>query len=196
MEKCSVENCCNDVRVKSLGLCYKHYVRLKTHGSVEDKKHSHASIEQRFWRLVDKRSDDECWEWKGQILKGGYGRLSAGPKGGGAFLAHRLSWQLANKQEIPEKMVVMHKCDNPKCVNPNHLSLGTYMENTWDMISKGRAKHVVFFGTDNKRSILNPELVVEIRNSDLNHAAMARKIGVSVGCIRSVRSGRTWSHVK
>lgn len=196
MDKCSVHGCCNDVRVKSLGLCHKHYVRLKTHGSTEQKKNSQAPLADRFWRFVEKHSDDDCWPWLGQILSGGYGRISAGPKTSGGLLAHRVSWELANNSPIPEGMVVMHSCDNRSCVNPNHLSIGTHMENTWDMIKKGRAKYVKFLGVENKRSILTPEIVKEIRQSDLNHAAMARKIGVSVGCVRSVRSGRTWSHIK
>jgi hypothetical protein len=194
--KCSVDGCEAEVRVKSLSLCYKHYVRFKTHGSVGFKKHARGTLEERFWNFVDKKSEDECWHWTGQILLNGYGRISVGAKGLGNDLAHRVSWKLANKQEIPEKMVVMHKCDNPKCVNPSHLSIGTYKENTQDMIAKGRKRVVAPKGEGNGKSLLNEEQVRTIRASKLSHAALARELGVSPNCVRGVRIGRTWTHIQ
>jgi len=86
----------------------------------------------RFWEKVRKIKKG-CWEWVA-VTAHGYGRISVR---GVMVLAHRLSWIWANG-EIPKGMFVLHKCDNPTCVNPNHLFLGTKKDNTQDCIRKGR----------------------------------------------------------
>ncbi len=194
--KCCVDDCDADVRVKNLSLCYKHYVRFKTHGSVGFKKHARGTLEERFWNFVDKKYEDECWHWTGQILATGYGRISLGAKKDGNEGAHRVSWKLHNKKDIPSGMFVMHKCDNPKCVNPYHLSIGTPKDNTQDMIAKGRKRVVSPKGEGNGKSLLNAEKVRLIRSSKLSHVELGRQLGVSSNCIRGVRIGRTWSHIE
>jgi hypothetical protein len=194
--KCCVDDCDADVRVKNLSLCYKHYVRFKTHGSVGFKKHARGTLEERFWNFVDKKSEDECWHWTGQILATGYGRISLGAKKDGNEGAHRVSWKLHNKKDIPSGMFVMHKCDNPKCVNPYHLSIGTPKDNTQDMIAKGRKRVVSPKGEGNGKSLLDAEKVRLIRSSKLSHVELGRQLGVSSNCIRGVRIGRTWSHIE
>lgn len=91
-------------------------------------------IEQKFWRKVDKAGPDECWLWRGDRLKG-YGLLSHKGKN---RRAHRVSWELANQQEIPAGLHACHSCDNPSCVNPSHIWLGTQQDNMADMYAKGR----------------------------------------------------------
>lgn len=86
----------------------------------------------RFWRKVNKT--ETCWLWTGYIEKRGYGRFGYNYK---TIEAHRMSWIIANG-EIPEGMIICHECDNPSCVNPDHLFLGTHKDNTWDMVDKGR----------------------------------------------------------
>lgn len=87
----------------------------------------------RFWALVD-RDGDGCWEWCGALDGHGYGRTW---RDGGRFLAHRRAWECVNGP-IPEGMFVCHKCDNPPCCNPDHLFVGTALDNMRDAIRKGR----------------------------------------------------------
>lgn len=192
--KCVIEDCLDEV--VSWGYCQKHYVRVKKYGSPHAKKNDHSTLEARFWRFVTKKPEAECWEWQGQKLSNGYGRISLGAKELGAEGAHRVSWRLANKKEIPQGLYVMHQCDNPSCVNPNHLTIGTAKDNTQDMIRKGRKKTIAPLGEENGKSLLNAEKVLLIRASTLNHAALGRQLNVSPNCIRGVRTGRTWSHIK
>lgn len=86
----------------------------------------------RFWRRVDKSGD--CWLWTGGIAANGYGKLSREYK---KLYAHRVAHELINGP-IPDWMHVCHRCDNPKCVNPTHLFLGTRSDNMQDCLKKGR----------------------------------------------------------
>lgn len=88
---------------------------------------------ERFWTKVDKRSNHECWEWQSCKNKADYGRFSFRNK---SILAHRFMW-LIIYGKMPKKHV-LHKCDNPCCVNPVHLFLGTNTDNMRDMMNKGR----------------------------------------------------------
>ena len=92
-----------------------------------------ASVEKRFWSRVKKM--DQCWLWTGSLL-GGYGRMNVA---GATLIVSRVSWQI-NYGPIPKGMVVMHICDNPGCVRPDHLKLGTQRDNILDMDKKGRRK--------------------------------------------------------
>lgn len=92
----------------------------------------------RFWNKVALTADDnQCWLWLAGITKG-YGHLKINGK---HYYAHRIAWMLPNYQ-IPDNMEICHSCDNPKCVNPKHLFIGTHQENVDDMHRKGRANQV------------------------------------------------------
>lgn len=86
-----------------------------------------------FWARVDKSG--ECWEWQGAKTNGGYGRIV---KNGKAIRAHRVSHELVHGPIGDSKLFVCHRCDNPKCVNPDHLFLGDCKANLSDMTAKGR----------------------------------------------------------
>lgn len=139
--------------------------------------------EQRFWKFVVKLGNDECWFWSGVKDTSGYGKFSIKSKRIGA---HRYSYELANNQKIPTQKVVMHTCDNPTCVNPNHLKIGTYSENAIDMVRKNRSR-ICF---------LTEEQVLKIKDSDLLVKDLAKQYDVSTSCIRDIKTKRTWKHLE
>lgn len=95
------------------------------------------AAEGRFWSRVDRRGEDECWPWLGYTVKGGRGILSVSNK---TMTAPRFSFHL-HYGAIPEGQFACHACDNPSCVNPAHLWLGTASDNMADMLAKGRGFH-------------------------------------------------------
>lgn len=92
------------------------------------------TLEERFWGKVHKR--DGCWAWGGAKSQG-YGYITKGGRGEGVVRAPRLSYQI-HFGEIPEGMVVRHKCDNPECTNPDHLQIGTHADNMSDLVDRRR----------------------------------------------------------
>jgi hypothetical protein len=95
-------------------------------------------LDVRFWNQVNKGTMNECWNWTGVPNMWGYGQIrEEGGRNAKKKLAHRISWIIHNGT-IPTGMLVLHTCDNPLCVNPNHLWLGTHQDNIDDMMRKGR----------------------------------------------------------
>lgn len=118
----------------------------------------------------------DCWYWHGCRDNGGYGVLN-GQK------AHRVSWRLFFG-EIPSGLFVLHKCDLPSCVNPNHLWLGTQKENMQDMVRKGRSNKNPTYGTKNKFCKYGYDVVLAIRSDfktgNYSQHELARKYRMSV----------------
>lgn len=150
------------------------------------------SWKDRFWYYVDKKSKDECWEWKGHKDTKGYGVLHH-PY---STKAHRLSWLIHNG-EIPNSLLVCHKCDNTSCINPNHLFLGTIQDNNLDKEQKGRHKGAV--GERNFGAILNEEQVKAIRflyeSGKFSTYKLSNIFQVSRNCISRIINNKTWRTV-
>jgi hypothetical protein len=147
------------------------------------------SLEERFWKKVEKT--DTCWLWTGAKIALGYGKIGVGRQS--PRLAHRVSYELAYG-EFPKELAVCHKCDNPSCVRPDHLFLGTTADNQRDMKEKGRST----IGSRNPRAKLNEEQVVDIfqrSSSASSDRELAKEYGVSAATIQMIRSRRTWTHV-
>lgn len=149
-------------------------------------------LEERFWSYVDKTGD--CWEWKGGTFGGRYGQFRAGKK---KVKAHRFSWFIAGN-EIPEGMIICHKCDNVKCVNPAHLFLGTHADNSADREAKGRHPHInkpILPGELNPSAKLSEQQVSEIRKRAFNGESkklLAKEFGVCNSTVYTITRGDSW----
>lgn len=173
--------------VKSGGSCgcLKSEINSKTMKKMQMDKH--GSISDRFHSRY-KKTDNGCWTWIAHTDKDGYGIL---PTNSASIRAHRFSYELYIGV-IPEELVVCHKCDNPSCVNPEHLFIGTVKDNCQDMLSKGRDKMV---GSKNNKAKLNENDIKNIRNSTESYQSIAIEYNVSISTIKRIRSGKNWSHV-
>ena len=145
-------------------------------------------VKERFWPKVSVGDSDECWLWTGGTNPAGYGRINVN---GSAQLAHRVSYKL-NKGSIPDGLCVCHTCDNPLCVNPAHLWLGTRADNNRDMGKKGRARVPGLSGSDHPNAKLSTEQVRWARDSHaggMKQAQIARALGVSKNHIGRIVHG-------
>lgn len=147
-----------------------------------------------FYSKVKINSDDACWEWESGVDKDGYGKFQFREN---PWRAHRVSWTIYNG-EIPEGMYVCHKCDNPTCVRPSHLWLGTDADNIHDMDEKGR--RTPQSGEQNNASRLTKAQVIEIRelyaNTDMFQWEIAEKFGVSRELVGQIVRRDIWSHLE
>ena len=161
-------------------------------------------LDDRFWSKVTRSSASDCWEWRANKNNKGYGLFRPGGLAG-KRLAHRLAFEDLNGP-IPNGALVCHKCDNPKCVNPNHLFLGTHKDNTADMIAKGR--RVIGFDPNNKpphkqgsahgNAKLTEAVVLDFyRQMALGKPVrqLARETGVDRRTLGRIRDKKSWKHV-
>ena len=154
-------------------------------------------LAERFWRHVHKT--DNCWFWIGATKgkgKNHYGSIKpGGPKNN--ISAHRASW-IIHFGDIPMGQQVCHSCDNPQCIRPDHLFLGTNSKNQQDSSAKGRKYIPDNRGEKHGLSKLKEADVIQIRNlkgSGLRVPAIAKLFNVSVSCIYSVLQGTRWGYV-
>lgn len=140
------------------------------------------SVADRLWSRVIKHPGG-CWEWQGNLNHDGYGDIRIG--GGKRTKVHRVAYELC-VGPIPEGALILHKCDNPRCVNPDHLYAGTQLENMHDRLDRHR----------NPRVRLTKEQVEEIRQRyvpwKVTTYQLAKEYGVSAGYIWRIIAGQVW----
>lgn len=142
------------------------------------------TFEHRFWEKVN--GHGECWDWEGSLSGFGHGQIRQGGKNGGSLLiAHRVAFEMVNGP-IPEGMCVLHRCDNPRCVRPAHLFLGTRYDNTHDMIDKGRYR-------GRKSNCLTTEQAKAILLSAEPVKLLALKFNITADQIYRIKNHRSWT---
>lgn len=179
-KQCIAGNC--DRLMFAHPYCRVHYYRIKTHGDLDTVLHRRFSLDE-FWnnKII---TDRGCWEWQG-VKRKGYGAVCLTVHGKKLIDAHRIAWSLANGQ-TPDGMI-LHKCDNPPCFNPEHLYRGTFHDNARDRTLRQRREYA-----------LNASKVQIIRGMLIqghSQAVIASKMGVHQTAISSIKRGKTWSHV-
>lgn len=150
--------------------------------------------EYRLWDRVQMLGPDECWEWQGARQSGqwAYGRIAFA---GRQRRVHRLAWEATHGMSVPEGMVVRHTCDNPPCCNPHHLLLGTFADNTADMIKRGRQGDTARHGEDNGAARLTTRDVHAMRQDrtrGLTYSELGRKYRISKGHAHRVVNHTNW----
>lgn len=144
----------------------------------------------RFWARI--RKTRGCWIWTGAKITAGYGTLNVNGK---TAYAHRLSWSIHHGR-IPGKLFVLHRCDNPACVRPSHLFLGTAKDNAVDMVKKGRNKHGNTEGELNGCAKLTAAEVNDIRAAygPVTLQYLADKYGVTKSAVWDIVKYRSWAN--
>lgn len=149
-----------------------------------------------FWSKIVVKGFDECWEWFPNVDKFGYGKFHIHDEEGKRITVrvHRFSWFL-KFGPIPDGLCVCHKCDNRKCVNWNHLFLGTLADNNVDRMKKGRGVH----GEKQRSAKLKEKDIPVIRkmiSEGKNYGVIGKIFGVSDESIGGIARGKYWKHVK
>lgn len=193
---CSVNGCHG--RHKGHGLCNKHLLRLRRYGSTADRR---LTFEDRFWSKVNQDGPvpphrpelGPCWLWTAAVNEHGYGVMRpAGRRSGPTIKAHRVAVFLDGRD--PGSRCVLHRCDNPPCVNPEHLFIGTKADNTQDMVAKQRG----LVGERNGIAKLTADKVVEIRRrmaAGEMRKSVAAAYEVSPATVTRIVQREGWRHV-
>ncbi len=152
-------------------------------------------METNFWAKVLKT--DTCWLWTGASQPDGRGNLG---RDGKTLSAPRVSWEMANG-EIPEGQDVLHECDTPACVNPEHLFLGTQQDNDDDMRRKGRGyvpKDLQPEGEKHWRATITEGIARQVKallGGGMRQCHVAGRLAISPNVVKGIAAGRTWKHV-
>lgn len=153
----------------------------------------------RFWAKVDKRGEGECWPWKGYKTPLGYGTISVGGRKDRVHNATRVMWTIVNGP-IPYGLEMCHKCDNPPCINPDHLFMGSHKENYQDALSKGRDAGMFKNGVKHRNAKLTEDQVKKIRAEYIPYVVGCRKLAkqfnVSDETIRRIVLNRSYQGVQ
>lgn len=177
---CAVDGCAESMYSRLM--CKRHYKQLHRTGTAKPGvKGMHGSPEERFWTYVDAAAADECWLWNGHRNKNGYGTLRSKTT---TLAVHRVSYEM-HKGKIPEGLVIRHMCNNPPCVNPNHLLVGTNLDNVMDKVRAGRTP----VNESHGNCKYSNEVVAQIRAATGRRKDIAKAFGVSESQVGNIRSG-------
>ena len=173
------------------GYCGMHYQRIRRHGDPEtllSRPHG-LSLEEAFrWHMPGTPCGDECWEWPSCRDDAGYGTMEYNYR---LLKAHAVSYQI-HIGPISSGLQVRHSCDNPPCVSPHHLSLGTSLDNAADRVKRGRQAK----GESQHLAKLTEKQVLEIRLlSGLSQKQIAKRYGLSQSTVSAILRRETWKHV-
>ena len=191
--ECSFEGCTRTARGEYCRAHYQQKMKGKVLKPIQVQYHG-LTEEARFLKRVIVGNQSECWPWTGSVMKiGWHGQWRNAD--GKIEPTHRAAWRLF-KSQIPQGSHVLHRCDNPICVNPNHLFLGSQADNARDMWTKGRAKPGVSLGERHGMSKVTESMVREIRTSSESGVSLSRRLGITPTTVCDIRKRRTWDHIK
>ena len=152
-------------------------------------------VADRFWEKVTKT--ENCWLWTGNRNRDGYGELGVAKTPslpGGLMRAHRLSWEI-HYGPIPDKMDVLHTCDVPPCVRPDHLFLGSHTDNMKDMARKGRSNLGERCPLAKLRAVDIPTIRERYAQGDVTLSVLASEYGVTSGAVGQAVRRKSWRHI-
>ena len=181
--KCTIQDCKSEA--KGRGLCHKHYKRWQTHGDptiVVNKRIHGMTLKERILDTI--KVEGVCWVWTGSVSNKGRPRLKYKCK---TTTAHRASY-IAFKGKIKDGLYVLHTCDNPMCVNPDHLYAGTHQDNMNDRTNRGRG----IKGERHHKAKLTEKEVISIRNSDRTATSMAHEYDIAISTVCRIRRNEIW----
>ena len=135
-------------------------------------------------------TDSGCWQWTAGVTSKGYGKIKSH---GRTCSVHRFSWDTFKREPIGPGLMVLHRCDNKRCFNPDHLFLGTHHDNMRDMREKGRSFRPA--GEAHNLAKLTEGQVREIRSAVGFQREIAARYGVSASSVSMIRSGKAWAHL-
>jgi len=194
MKTCKVKGCKNKRHAKSgqsKGLCTKHYMRIRRLGTLTLTFPQGLKPIERFKSKIKVNKRTKCWEWTNALNNGGYGQFAVNHK---PILAHRFSYEYFIGK-IPKGKQILHSCDNPKCVNPDHLSTGTSQDDADDKVNKNRQAKGEDIGVS-KLGVEQVNLIRRLYKAKKNtYKNLADCFNVSISTINDILKDKTWKHI-
>ena len=191
-KSCKEHECFNNA--DALGWCKKHYKNFRRHGNpypTQIRSRTGSTIKEKLLAKSKINVDTGCIEWLGSKSAGGYGKLTVNNK---TISAHRTAFEDYYGTNIVGK-VIMHNCDNPSCINPIHLKIGTVKDNIEDKVLKGRQLR----GEDCHQSRLTFSIIKDIlllHSHKISSDLIAKKYNIKLGHLSKIVNRKIWKHVE